>query len=124
MPYARVYGTRRLQATLKRAGVGMDDLRDMHRAAAELAAARARVIGPRRTGRLVGTVRVSGTKNAGVVRMGNSATPYAEPIHWGWPARNIPANPFVSRAAQETEAEWTALYEQRRDELLAQVRGV
>lgn len=123
MPYARVFGTRRLQATLQRAAAGMDELKDIHRQAAELAAARARAIGPKRTGRLVGTVRVSGTKRAGVVRMGSKATPYAEPIHWGWPARNIKANPFVSIAAQETEPAWTQLYEQRRDELLNQVEG-
>ncbi|MGW0247922.1 HK97 gp10 family phage protein [Nocardia goodfellowii] len=124
MPYARVYGSSQLQRTLKRAGVGMDDLKDLHKQGAELAAARARIIGPRRTGRLVGTVRVSGTARAGVIRMGNTATPYANPIHWGWPARGIEANPFVTRAAQETESEWVDLYERRSKELLDQVRGI
>ena len=50
--------------------------------------------------------------------------PYAGPIHWGWPARNIKAQPFVVEAAQATEAEWVAMYEAEVDRILERVEGI
>ncbi|WP_069160080.1 hypothetical protein [Nocardia altamirensis] len=124
MPSVHVQGAARLEATLRRAAAGMDELRQVHRAAAAMVAVRARSLAPHRSGRLVGTVRVSGTRRGGMVRVGDNTTPYAGPIHWGWPARAIAADPFVARAAQQSEPGWVGLYARHRDELLDQVKGL
>lgn len=42
---------------------------------------------------------------------GRASVPYAGPIHYGWPAHGIEANPFVTDAAQATEPLWLPKYE-------------
>ena len=42
---------------------------------------------------------------------GGASLPYAGPIHWGWPARRIEAQPFIADAAQATEPIWIPAYE-------------
>lgn len=54
---------------------------------------------PKRTGALARDVRGLATQNRARVAVGRSALPYAAPIHWGWPARNIARNTFLNRAA-------------------------
>lgn len=82
------------------------DLRAMDRALpkqlnASLRAAMKPVIGaaraPHLTGRLAASLRPFATARAAGVR---SSLPYAAPIHWGWPRRNIKAQPFISEAAE------------------------
>ena len=50
--------------------------------------------------------------------------PYAGPIHWGWPAHHIEAQPFLSDAAKATEPQWRSEYMKAVEDALAQVRGV
>lgn len=124
-----IEGARQLRRTLKEAGDDLTELKEVNRAAAEIAANRAKTWAPRTSGRLAGTVRSSGTKTAGIVRAGNNrktkaGVPYANPIHWGWPSRNIKANPFLSYSAQATEPRWIKLYENYIEKALSQVRGI
>lgn len=59
---------------------------------------------PRRSGRLGESTRGTAQPNTATLRMGNSATPYAGPIIFGWPSRPnkkkrwrggpIPPNPY------------------------------
>lgn len=58
----------------------------------------ARRLAPVRSGRLRDSLRVGGTGARLYIR---STLPYFGPIHWGWPARNIRANPFVTQAIEE-----------------------
>lgn len=125
----KIDGARQLRRTLKDAGDDLNDLKEVNRAAAAIAANRAKTWAPKVSGRLAGTVRSSGTKTAGIVRAGNnrktaSGVPYANPIHWGWPARNIKANPFLSYSAQATEPRWLRLYENYIDKTLSKIRGI
>jgi hypothetical protein len=55
---------------------------------------------------------------------GRASVPYAPPIHWGWPARNIAAQPFVSQAAQATESQWLPVYLHDVQQALDRVKGV
>lgn len=82
---------------------------------AEPVAARAKRIGPRRTGRLVGSVRPLATQRNARVAVGRKSIPYAGPIYWGWPARNIAPNKFVDRAAEQMEAQTRRQFEQEVD---------
>lgn len=119
-----VRGGRQLRKTLRAAGDDLADLKDVHKQAATIAADRAASRAPRRTGRLAATIRASGTKTAGIVRVGNNTrVPYANPIHWGWKKRNITANPFASHGAQESEPTWVQLYQRYIDTTLDSIKG-
>jgi hypothetical protein len=107
---------------LRAAGDDLSDLRDVHGSVAALVAGVARP--PRRTGRLGSTVRAAGTKTAAIVRAGFASVPYAGPIHWGWPARAIKAQPFLSDAATSTESTWQAFYFAEIERILDTVKGI
>lgn len=119
-----VEGAARLRRTLRRAGDDLQDLRAAHAAAANIAASASAALAPKRTGTLADTVRGSGTKTAGVLRAGFAKVPYAGPIHWGWPARHITANPFLSDGAKDSEGRWLPVYEAAVDQALQKVRGI
>jgi hypothetical protein len=118
-----VEGGRELRRTLKAAGIDLSNLKNVHRQAAELAAARGRVDAPERSGKLARSVRAGATQRAGVVRAGFARLPYGPPIHWGWKRRNITPNPFLTRAAQETEPRWVRLYLDYTEKALDTVKG-
>lgn len=124
----RIEGAAQLRRTLKQAGGDLAQLKAANQAAALTVAEHAAILAPRRTGRLARTIRASGTNTAGVVRTGNNrksvgGVPYAGPIHWGWPARNIPANEFVTEAAEATEPVWLGAYEAAMLDAINNVKG-
>lgn len=122
-PLVEVEGARQLRRTLRQAGDDLEDLKDANKQAAEVAATGARRNVPVESGALAGDIRAAGTKTAGVVRAGRKRLPYAGPIHWGWPARGIAAQPYLTEGAQQTETVWVPLYEQELDKALAKVKG-
>lgn len=130
----QVEGMRELRRTLKQAGDDLTDLKTIHKQAAEVAAGGARRLVPTVTGRLASSIRPAGTKTAGIIRAGRKTVPYANAVHWGrhyWPnkehARAVPSNvdpqPFLSEGAQDTESQWVALYDQRVEAILDQIKG-
>lgn len=122
-----VQGSKRLLRTLKQAGVDLDSLKPINAKSAEIVAGAAAGSTPRRSGRLAATLRTSATKRAGVIRAGNnrktSGVPYANPIHWGWVRRGIKPNPWLTKAAKDTEPRWVHLYEEHTDKTLKKVKG-
>lgn len=120
----RVEGTRRLRRTLRQAGDDLGNLKSAHADAAEIAARASEALAPKRTGTLARTIRGSGTKTAGVMRAGRASVPYAGPIHWGWPARNISPQPFLSDGATNSQGRWLPVYEKAIDDAVRKVRGV
>lgn len=126
----KVDGARQLRKTLREASEGAADLKPVHKAVGDIVTTRGSGIAPRGdTGNLANSVRTGATKTATVVRAGNnrktaSGVPYAAPIHWGWPERNIQAQPFLAEAAKDTENQWVKLYMQKVEELLDQIKGV
>lgn len=105
-----VDGARQLRRDLRRMGDDLAELKDAHAAAAALVAAEAGRRAPKRTGRLAGSVRGNRALSRATVSAGRASIPYAGPIHWGWAARGIEANPFVADAATATEPAWVELY--------------
>lgn len=125
----RLEGGRQLRRTMKQAGDDMQDMKAIHRDAAGIVQGRASSWAPRVTGRLAGTLRTGATKTAAIVRGGNNrktaaGVPYAGPIHWGWRARNITPNPFLSYSAQATEPTWVNLYFDAVNDAIDQIKGV
>lgn len=122
---AQIDGARKLRKTLRAAGDDLTDLKIVHGQAAATAANAVRREAPEVTGRLKATIRSSGTKTAGIVRVGNnSKVKYAGPIHWGWAARNITPNPFASTGAKESEPAWLPLYQRYVTAALNKIEGI
>lgn len=119
-----VEGASRLRKTLKAAGDDLSDMKEAHAAAAQFVAHQAASRAPRVTGTLAGGVRGSGAASVATIRAGGARVPYANPIHWGWPARNIAPQPFITEAAQATEGTWIELYERAADRALDKVKGL
>lgn len=117
----RVEGLRELQRGLRAFAENVDDLKDANAAAARMVASSAAARAPRRSGRLAGSVRGNRAVSRATVSAGRAAIPYAGPIHYGWAARGIEANPFVTDAAQQTESVWLPLYEAALQQLADQV---
>lgn len=116
----RVVGGRAFRRAMAAAGVDVVELKQVHQQVAGIVQGAQRA--PVDTGALSGTVRTSGTKTAAVIRAGNnSRVRYGGPIHWGWTARRIVAQPWLTKAAQQTEPTWVALYERHVDDLLATI---
>jgi hypothetical protein len=119
----RVQGARELRRTLKRAGEDMADLKDANMRAAQLVAQWGAVRAPRRTGALGGSVRAMRQVARARIVAGSPSVPYAGVIHWGWPARHITAQPWLSQAAVETQPAWLPQYETDLNKVLARVKG-
>lgn len=109
-PVVQVQGARELRKALKAVEGGLADLKATHDKIAQIVVPVGKSGAPRRTGRLAGSIRGSGTKTAATVRAGGARLPYGGPIHWGWPKRHIKAQPFLTDAGKETEPVWTGIY--------------
>lgn len=118
----QLVGASRLRRTLKAAGDDLQDLKQAHAAAAQLAAGRARAIAPRgRTGRLAGSIRPTAT---GTVAMISATAAHAGVINYGWPAHGISSQPFMNQAAQDTEPHWLPIYLKALDRALSTIKGI
>lgn len=109
-PVVQVEGLAALRAQLRAMTGDLSDLKAANAQVAQLVATRAAQLAPKRTGRLAASVRGNKAVGRAQVRGGGARVPYAGPIHWGWPARSITANTFVSDAAEQLEPIWLALY--------------
>ena len=89
-------------------------------AAAQIVAARARQLAPVRTGVLAASI-------APVIREGavevSAGTEYAAVQEYGSRARNIPAQPFMRPALEETQAQIAEAYTAEVGAILAEVKG-
>jgi hypothetical protein len=94
----KVEGLAKLQRQLKAMGADLDDLKDVMARISQEGARVAAGFAPRRTGRLARTVRGNRAARKAVVSAGRASVRYAGPINYGWPARNIKADPFMQRA--------------------------
>lgn len=132
-----VTGANRLKRTMREAGVEIGELKKANKAAAETVAGAAKARAPigkparkggrgRRAsgGRLMKSVRAGATQKAGVIKAGSARVPYANPIHWGWPKRNIKQNAFMSDAAVATEGIWVRNFERHMNDVIKEVKGV
>lgn len=110
-PLVTIDGLPQLRRQLRQLVGDASDLKEANAAAASIVAAASASRAPRRTGRLAASVRGNRAVGRATVSAGGAAVPYAGPIHWGWPAHHIEAQPFVVEAAQVTEPVWLAAYE-------------
>jgi hypothetical protein len=122
-PALQVQGAATLRRTLKAAGVGVQDLKVAHAEVAALVVRVAHPTAPRLTGALDRSTRSSGTQSAAIVRAGSARLVYGPPIHWGWPGRNIKAQPWIQDAAERSEPTWAGLYLHALDAIINTIEG-
>ena len=94
-----------------------DSMKETHKRAAEIVIQGAKRYVPVVTGRLAASIRNASTQRMGRVRVGSASVPYAGPIHFGWPARQIKPQPFIYDALDGRRAEVAAVYVKRIDQL-------
>lgn len=109
----RFEGSREFRRALRNLGDDLEDLKTAHSEGAEIVADRATQIVPMVTGELRDTIRSAGTKTRGLVRAGFARTPYAGPIHFGWPAHGITPQPFLYEAMDDRRDEVLDVYHDR-----------
>jgi len=116
-----VEGSERLAATCRDAGDELADMEAANRTVGELVRGRAATDAPKVSGRLAGSLRVSSVTKSEVVVASDLV--YAAPINFGWPARNISAQPFMSNALNESEKFVLQTYEARVGAAVSGVKG-
>ena len=124
MPEVEIYvDSAALQKAMKEAGDDLvAELKAGNKALGEIVAARARQIVPVRSGALKKTINavkaVSGAKVTAGTPSLTSKVPYAGPIHYGWEARDIEAQPFLSDALDDVHDEVVDAYDKMIADLL------
>lgn len=128
MTGVQIDGASKMRRTLKAAGADLSELKEVNRRAAQYVMPEAVRTAPYQYGALASTLRVSATVSAGTIKGGNKrkgddGVPYSEVIHYGWPARGIKPQPWLSRAAQTTEPLWIKTYEAEMHAAIMKVSG-
>lgn len=112
----RVEGLRTTVRDLERAGADSQDMKTLIHEIGMIVVKSADV--PSLTGTLAGTLRAGRGKTKAVVRAGGARAPYAGVRHYGWPARNIDAAPFLLDAVQSERGEILDTLDQGIDQIL------
>jgi len=101
----RVDGLNKVARALRKSGADMQDMSDLMHAIGMLVVVAAQPRAPYLSGALQGTIRAGRGKTKAVVRAGSARVPYAGVEHYGWPAHNISAHPFLTDALRAEQAE-------------------
>jgi hypothetical protein len=106
----KVEGLNTLVRAMRAAGKDITDLKEANRQTGAIIASAAAARAPRRSGKLASRIKAAKQQNR-VRIMVPASVPYAGPIHYGWPKRNIAAHTFLIDAAEATESEWVEFYQ-------------
>lgn len=118
-----VDGMKQLIKTMRQAGEDMADMKDANQAAATVALHGADQLVPRASGRLASSGRTARQAARARFQFGSARIPYAAIVHWGWPARGVPADTYGTDGARKTEPIWTATYTEALQAIVNRVRG-
>ncbi len=94
-----IKGVNEVIRSLKQYQGAVDDLKDANAAIGSKVAVSAKATAPYLSGRMAGTVRANRAMKKVQIKAGGAAVPYAGVIEYGWPARQIDAQPYLRRAA-------------------------
>lgn len=98
----RVEGLGKTLRQMQKAGADAQEMRELMHQLGTIVVHAAQPMARRQSGAMAGTIRAGRGKTKAVVRAGGRRVPYAGVQHYGWPARNIAPNPFLSNALQAT----------------------
>jgi hypothetical protein len=117
-PAVTIDGGPKLARAFDRMSDRVGDLASTHAAAADPVVATARSLVPIVSGALLDTIRREDITDGSAVVAGSDQVRYAGPIHYGWPARNIDAQPFLDDAMTYEQDNVTAVYDATVDEAI------
>ena len=112
----QIKGLGRTMRKLSKAGADAEDMKTLMHSIGMLVVNAAAP--PVKTGRLAATLRAGRGKTKAVVRAGGARAPYAGVVHYGWPARNIKAQPFFVTALQSKRGEAFKMLDQGINDIL------
>lgn len=112
----RVEGLSRTVRALRAAGADVTDVKDLMHEIGQLIVNASQP--PRKAGTLADTIRAGRGTTKAVVRAGGAKAPYAGPINYGWPARNIASTHFLNDAADREKGEAVATLDRGIAEIL------
>ena len=129
----QVEGARQLRKALREQADELQNLKEVHKKAAEVAARAAKGYVPEGpSGKLAKSVRAAGTKTAGIIRAGSKRVPYANAVNWGrrmWPNAThanavssfVYPRLFLNKCAKEAEPRWLKLYADAVEKAIEQI---
>lgn len=106
-----VEGLRETTRAMEKAGVDLEELKDVMGMVAAEAADVMKGFIPTRSGKLRDSARGNRAKGAAIVTVGSARLPYAKVIQYGWPAHNIKPARFVERTDEVMETRAAQLLE-------------
>ncbi len=97
------------------------ELATIHKKAVKPVVDTAKTLAPRQSGRLAGSIRALGSQTMGRAAVGKKSVPYAGVIHYGWPARNITAQPFLEEALSRRQKDVLTIWVKNQETLIDKV---
>lgn len=118
----KVRGANRLATTLRKAGADVAEMKDANQRAGAVVAAQAKVLAPKRTGRLAGSIKPSRRQRGVQVRVGIRAA-YPGVQNYGSAKRNIRPKYYMQHALASKQAEAVDIYFAEMERLVSKVQG-
>lgn len=124
-PQIKITGFRELMQALRKATSGSELDKALARAGAQWLddslIPKMRSAAPKLTGALARSVRAAKSTRAVSLRVGSEVrVPYAGPINFGWPARNIKAQEFIYSTIGRQGDDWERSYIDVLDDFLSE----
>lgn len=117
-----VLGSERFIRTSNEAADALGELKLPHAKAGRMVGLRARQEAPVLTGALRQSVKWGGNGSYGYIQAGGTGITYAFAVHSGH--GSVKPNPFLTRAARQTESQWVSEYENAIDKAISKVKGI
>jgi hypothetical protein len=95
----KVKGLNEVVRSLKQYEGAVDDLKEANAQIGSKVASTAIATSPKLTGTLASTIKANRAVSRVQIKAGGARVPYAGVIEYGWPERNIEAQPYLRRAA-------------------------
>lgn len=118
MAVVRVKGLNETLRALNRLGADFEELKDANKKLGDEISSRAAAVAPRLTGALASSIRSNRAKKRVSIKAGGARVPYAGVIEYGWPSRDIPAQPYLRKAAFEDRDLISRTYEENIKQLI------
>lgn len=97
-----IQGTEQLQNLLTKLGNDLESNLTLNKELSTTLAQKASSMAPRLTGALASSVVGNPSAQKAQIAAGNNAVPYAGVQEYGWPAKNIQAQPYLNKAVNDS----------------------
>lgn len=110
MVEVKIEGLEQVKASLDNLAKDLENNLDLNKELSTTLAQKASTMAPRLTGALASSVVGNPSSNKAQIVAGNGAVPYAGVIEYGWPDKNIEAQPYLVPAVTQNMGYIVAKY--------------